>query len=624
VIRKIYILVFIFFLSFVSSAVNLDSLKQALKDLPAEKRNNPEDTAECSLIYLITVGTKNVPSLEYYANVLKTTAEKNMARLPQDHLLQNTYKKFQAYGYNALGIISCDRGSVVQALEFLHKSLKINEQIKAEVYIAACYNNIGFVYNDIGDLKRAIKYFEKSYDIIRRVGDRSEISQVLTNLGYFHYLNGNLTEALSCCNKSLKLAREISDDDLEAQALNRLGMIYAKLGDSNKAYDYYEKSLALHEKINKAEGIASNLVNLGDIYALRGNYDEALKYSTRALDINKKTGNIIQVRENAKSLKNIYEKMDNPKEALKMYEFYIRMRDSTLNESNRKQVLKKQLEYEYEKKELLFKEEQERIKRLYEQKQKFYAIIGGVFFLLVIIFFYSLYFRYKFKKEEESKNLHIELKEQLRQEIKEKEIIANSFLNIQEEEREKLAAELHDGVNQLLFAAKIQLQGSHTVEEEMHRDAVKLVDTAIHEIKSIASNQGSFLLNNKLLKDALTDLILQMKGNKNTRISFVNYGLEEEKLDQSQKTNILRIIQELLNNSIKHASAQNCYISIKTLSNKVIFAVTDTGKGIDHDKITHGNGLKNINNKVSLMKGRKRTFSLPLKGSKVYIEIPTI
>ncbi len=235
-----------------------------------------------------------------------------------------------------------------------------------------------------------------------------------------------------------------------------------------------------------------------------------------------------------------------------------------------------------------------------------------------------MYYRYKYKKEEQNKNRQIKFKENLRQEVLEKESIANSIIHIQEQEREKLAAELHDGVNQLLFAAKIQLQASKNTNEEMHTDAIKLVETAINEIRSIASNQGSFILNGKSLTDALNDLIQSMKANQNIQVIFNDYGLKATEIPASYQTNILRIIQELLNNAFKHSGAKQCHIAIKTTGKKVIFSVTDNGKGMVVENEGKGTGIKNIFNKVNLMRGYKRIFTLPNFGTKVFVSIPII
>lgn len=622
---KNYFYIFLFLITcFYSQGQRLDSLKLALKNFPESKRNNPEDTTECQLLIELAQASENESEeeMQRYWMLVKDVSEKKIKELPASHRLQKTFIGYLSFAYNDLGLLYRERGDVVTALEYFHNSLKLDREIGVEEQMGVDYNNIALVYYDIGDKDKAVEYFEKSLSIVEKSEDKRGHAYSLLNVGFIYYTKNNLAKAFDYFNKSLALAKEIKNETLESRALNNLGLIYAKRGDYKTSMEHHLRSLEISKKLNEEGGMPSCLANIGECYKLQHKYKEALNYTSESLRMSRKLNNVETTRRAALLLKEINESLGKYQEALKMYELYIQMRDSTNNINTRKAGLKKQFEYEYEKKEIVLREGQARLTTLYQQKQKFYFIISTVLIILLIILCISFYFWYKFKKEKESKNLHIELKELLQQEIKEKEIIANSLIHIQEKEREKLAAELHDGVNQLLFAAKIQLQASKSVEENMHKDAIKLIENAIGEIKSIARNQGSFLLTNKSLKDALSDLILKMKGNKNLEITFLNYGLDESLLQQEQKTNVLRIIQELLNNAVKHANAKNCYISMKTSRNRIIFSVSDNGTGFDSKLLRDGNGLKNISNKVKLMNGIQKTFSVPGKGSRIYIQLP--
>lgn len=616
------LLFFLFVLPLLSPAQRVDSLVTVYIRLPEEQKNDPFDSIAPFLLYQLTLSYTEDSHLGEFSLPLLQMLEKRALILPKEHPLAKTYKRYQATAINDLGMYYREKGDVLRALEFFHKSLIMFEELRYAYYVGESYNNLATVYFDIGDKAKALEFYKKSYDILKNISGKSELLQVLANVAYMYYSNGYSFTALKYYDVCLRMAEEVGDKKFVAECINGMGLIYFKLGNLGRSLNYFERSLNIREEIHDMKGVATTLNNLGNYYRRTGNYKEALKFSLLSFDISQELGSLERMRQAAFGLKDIYEKLGNYKEALKMNELYIQMRDSNNNEITRKAALERQLGYEYDKKKIIMKQEQERIKNLYEQKQKFYLILTIVLVILVIIVFYSLYLRYRFKKEEESKNLHIELKERLKKEIKEKERIANSIINIQEKEREKLAAELHDGVNQLLFAGKIQLQAAKKVDEEMYREGVKLIDTAINEIRSIAGNQGSFLLNNRSLKEALTNLVQQMKGGQSVKIQFADHGFDEQLLQQEQKINILRIIQELLNNSVRHSKAQNCYIAIKSKKNKIIFAVSDTGKGIDSGKESNGHGIKNIHNKVALMKGKLRIFSLKNIGSKIFVEIP--
>lgn len=605
-------------------AQSSDSLMSILNRLPLNRIECYEDTLECGILYTLAKRNAVPEKLETYVKRLNLKTRLKIAMLPPKHPVIPVLKKYLAFTYNHFGIERRDKGNVIAALDYLHKALKIYEELHAKSWIGVCYNNIANTYNDIGELDKAIDYMEKSLTILSKCGDKEEVAVTTVNLGYFLYLKKEYNKALTYYLNGLKIATDNTDESTLALANDRLGQYYATMGRYHEAMNNYQQSLKIAQKLDNKKAMAMTLNNMGECYSKQKNYQKALSFSQKALTLSQQIGNTIRIRNAAQSLAEIYQKLGNTKQAFDMYTLYIQMRDSTNNEMTYKRSLKKQMEFDFEKKEIILKQEQSRLQKLYEQKQKFYYILGAVLVLLAIIVAFFFYFWYKYKKEEESNNLHIELKEQLKQEIMEKESVANSIIDIQEKERENLAAELHDGVNQLLFAARMQLLASKSTSETTHKEGVKLIEMAIQEIKSIASNQGSFLLKNKTLKVALSDLIHQLAGNREIEIVFLDHGLNESRLNENQKINILRIIQELLNNSIKHSGATSCFISIKTNAHKVLFAVSDNGKGLQHKPNINGNGLKNISNKVKLMRGLQRNFSLHQRGNKMYIEIPFV
>ncbi|WP_317897651.1 tetratricopeptide repeat-containing sensor histidine kinase [Aurantibacillus circumpalustris] len=603
-------------------AQNDDSLVLALKKIPETKISAPDDTLALGLLYTLALRNIVPEKLDQYCFRLRRETEKKIVLLPRDHKLQTTLKKYLAFAYNHYGLVNRDKGDVVTALDYFHKSLKIYEELKLLNWVGVVYNNMANTYNDIGDLNKAIEYIRKGLTLINQYGEYEEIAVSTINLGYFHFLKNRIDTALFYYEIGLKKCIENNDLYTQTLAHERIGQVYAAKQQYDVAMHYYQKSLNLGEKFDRYKLVASVLNDIGDCYYFQNNYKEALNYSERSLKQSLELGNAVKIKNAAFSLKTIYEKLGNEKQALKMYELYIQMRDSTNNEITQRLALKKQMEFELEKKEITFKSEKERLEKLFDQKRKFYFILALILLVLIGILFLSFYLWYKFRKERQSNDLNIELKEQLKLEIKEKENIANSIIDIQEIERKKLAAELHDGVNQLLFAAKLQLGAAKSTAEVLHKEGIKLIEMAIQEIRGIAGNQGSFLLKDKSLSDALSDLIQQMNGTNNMEIIFLNYGINEILLDESHKINVLRTIQELLNNSIKHSKGINCYISAKTTDSKILFSVSDNGIGTDLKNIIYGNGLKNIKNKILLLKGKIRSFSLPNKGSKTFIVLP--
>ncbi len=196
--------------------------------------------------------------------------------------------------------------------------------------------------------------------------------------------------------------------------------------------------------------------------------------------------------------------------------------------------------------------------------------------------------------------------------------IAYQIMIGQECERHAIAQELHDGVNQLLFAAKIQLQESKCKEDQLFENGISLIEKSINEIKYIASNQNSFLLYKKSLYEGLNELILSLPSNK------INFSLKitnkfQIKVSDDKSIIILRIIQELIHNILKHSDATKANIYVKKTTNEISILVVDNGIGFDIQKTKKGNGLVNLQNKLKVINGNYIVNSQIGKGTLFYI-----
>ncbi len=485
------------FLSLFVRAQKADSLILILKNIPESRKNNPEDTLECGILYYLARWNLVPKDLEVYTDRLKKETERKMGKLPAKHPLQKTLKKYLAFTYNELGLRNRDKGNVAVALDYFNAALRIFEELGLQSWIGTCYNNIANTYSDIGNLNDATNFMQKGLYILSKSGDHEEIAIGTLNLGYLFYLQNKHATALIYYSKGLKIATKTKDTYGEALALERIGQIYIKQTRYKEALVCLKKSLFICERYQYPKIKANSLNTIGVCYKLQKRYNLSLKYSKMALQLSKELNNAVRIRNAALNLKEVYEKLGKAKETFYMYELYIQMKDSVDNEITNKLALKKQIEFDYEKNKITKKQEQENLKKLLKQKQQYYLLLGIVSLVLITFTFYSLYFWYKFKEEKITKNLHLELKEKLRREVIDKELIANSIIHIQEQEREKLAKELSMGINRLLASAKDKLVISTKVDSETHLEAIKLLDTAIQEIRNIAGNQENLLTNKK-------------------------------------------------------------------------------------------------------------------------------
>jgi PAS domain S-box-containing protein len=216
------------------------------------------------------------------------------------------------------------------------------------------------------------------------------------------------------------------------------------------------------------------------------------------------------------------------------------------------------------------------------------------------------------KKEEE--------KYALEKVLQQKKIL-NTILETQEEERINISEALHNGLGQLLYAAKLKIEDIKGNEKEKEKIQLFL-DDAITETRNL-----SFLLMPTLLKDFGLKIILEETAK---RISTNAFTLEciiiglNKRLPNTLETSVFRIIQELLNNILRHANASCAVISVRKYSKKLIIVVKDNGGGFDvgqSEFIVKGTGLKSVYSRLELLNGTMEIQSEKGRGTTVTVEI---
>lgn len=215
------------------------------------------------------------------------------------------------------------------------------------------------------------------------------------------------------------------------------------------------------------------------------------------------------------------------------------------------------------------------------------------------------------------------LREKLKQEVHEKELIANSFLLFEENERKKQAAELHDGIGQLLFATCLHLQNVKDPDDDELKKGVTLLKEAKAELTNITNNQTIFWSKETTLDQAITNYFKRIEEANNIVINHeILKQYDEINILENYKLNYFRVLQAATQNSIKHSNASKIIIRIVENKNFLTTMITDNGSGFDKKNIEKGMGLTNIENRVKIMNGRFKIFTKLSKGTIVAFQIP--
>ncbi len=206
-----------------------------------------------------------------------------------------------------------------------------------------------------------------------------------------------------------------------------------------------------------------------------------------------------------------------------------------------------------------------------------------------------------------------------------KKDVVNAVIDAQEKERNELSAELHDNVNQLLAAAILYLktaQKQDDSKEELITHSLDYVQKAVDELRNISRNLTPAELKMNGLSAALKVFAEKLHIANNFEVTFLVKKINENKISASLQLALYRIVQEVMNNILKHANANEVIIRLSESKNILHLKITDNGKGFDPFLIKKGLGITNIHNRAENFGGNAEIISLPGKGCSWHISVP--
>jgi len=627
----------IFSCLFVSAQKQPDDLLTKIKNLKLQPQSFTNDT---TLLCILTQTSEELNEEESF-NFSKEAillADKIMASGAGNSQTRIYFLK--SIALNNVGVFYTGRAAGKEALDYFYKSLTIQEEILKQAEggnvslvkeikkaLTSSLNNIGVIYNSQGQFEEALNYFHKSLKI--KAEDLSSLANTHNNIGLIYKNQKRLKEALDYLSKALELQEKINDKRGIGYSLNNIGFIHkdrAEIirmagGNSDsitselkKALNYYEKSLIIQREIGNKKGIAYSLGNIGTVHFKQNNYSLALTYHDSSLKLSKQIGIPENIRNSEDLLSKIYLATGKQKEAFEHYRQYIIFRDSVSNQAIRKEGLKKQMQYEFEKKAAFVREEQVKKEAIHKEELKRQKIINwsaSGTFVLALLSALLLFNRSRLKqKNKHQKELNHRQKEQ-----------ADAVMETQEQERKRIAEDLHDSLGHLLSTTKLNLQtlpaGQTQIENSLH-----LLNQATDEIRNITFNLMPRTLEEGGLIPALNELALRVTNAGSVKVLLHVHNMEKFILEKQSQFNIYRIIQEAVNNILKHANANEINIQLLGQSDHISIMVEDDGKGFDPLENKSGRGLKNIATRSLWLKGKINIDSRPGHGTTITTEIP--
>jgi tetratricopeptide (TPR) repeat protein len=265
-----------------------------------------------------------------------------------------------AYGYRFKGLVYYIQGSYLHALEYLQKALKTADSLHNRRFESSMFNNIAIVYFELKEYSRALPYYEKYLSSSRGLGLKDEEAKALLNIGNLYGETNENDKALPYFQQSLEISEKNNYTLITGTTLNSLAILYKRKKDYPAATAAFQKSIALSRETGNLFNVATALNGLSEVYMAQGDHVHAARTAQDALAVSQQVHALKWESDAWFNLSRIYTDRHNYPQALDAYQHYVAVHDSLMNDEKKQEFTRKDLQYEFEKKETLLKADNEK------------------------------------------------------------------------------------------------------------------------------------------------------------------------------------------------------------------------------------------------------------------------
>ncbi|PKQ45973.1 tetratricopeptide repeat-containing sensor histidine kinase [Confluentibacter flavum] len=532
---------------------------------------------------------------------------------------ENKYKIYQADIYNNIANLQKVEqdyvGSQETIINAINLILTVPESQESLEFLSDAYNLLGLNLKDLKEYQKAVDYFQKSLEISNIIPNKYQNKlYALINMAEVYKLMGNYKKALIIYYELLEDG-ELSKKDPSSYGAILNNIAYTMFLDKDKNVkkidSLFNKAHRIFEDLQLPYELSASSNDMSKFYEAINKKEKALSYAEKAYRVSKSTR---RYEEKLRALKQLSKLKKGDEGKAYLYE-YIALTDSliTNERANRNKFARIQFETDE------YIKETERL----STQNILISIIAVIFILsLGLLYFIRLQQgknqRLLFDKEQQEANQEI-YGLMLRQQAKLEEG--------RMQERHRISEDLHDGILSQLLGTRmnlgfLDLKGDNDTIEDYHRflDEIQKIEKEIrslsHELKG----------DEALTKTNFESIIDQYLKNQSLigdfKYEIINRSILFDNINDFTKVNMYRILQEAIQNIIKHSKANHVLINFYLEAERLNLIIEDDGVGFDVSSDKKGIGLKNIASRVQKLKGSFKIDTIPNKKTVIHIIIP--
>lgn len=603
-------------------ALSRTDLSKATANIEQIKANSFEKKEMQAYVQsLLELGNLSYTSGNYINAVIQyEETEKALSLLSPSKF---TTKKYGSV-YNNLGATWSLLNDLDAAQDYYTQGIAEYEKNNDSASLMMGYFNLGFIFIDMQQWQKAYQYLLRSLDFAADSHDHTQALQSAARAAAMCFRLQNIGEG----ERLLKLC-----DSLYGLQKNYLGKIYYNnaYGEYNDALGLSDEAMKYHQACyqhsldwNDPYYIVDAAWEIGRSFLKVNNPDSAGVYLQLALNNAKKYNYLPKIRFILNDWCVYYANTLQFEKAYQLRTELSQFTDSLIGVQNHNRILLFDARYQSEKKESQIKQlvAEKKVQELSLRQKNIlnYILLAAAATLIGVGFL--------FYRDHKQKQL---LQQQRINELEtEKQLLATeAVLKGEEKERARLAKDLHDGLGGMLSGIKYaftNIKGNLVMGEGDHKAferSMSMLDMSIKEMRRVAHNLMPEALLKFGLDVALRDFCNDINHSGVIHIKYQSIELQDTDINQTTAIAAYRIVQELVNNAIKHAHASECIVQVSKNNAVITIAVEDDGKGFDTAILQNGKGIgwNNIRSRIDFLKGVIDVQSTPGQGTSVHIEL---
>lgn len=527
-----------------------------------------------------------------------------------------------AIAYQNIGLVNSYIRNYKDAVDFYVKSIDMFRELQDSINEGITTNNLGRVYYNIDDLERAWEHFSRAYDIFFQLDYVLGMPAAANHKALYFQKKNVPDSALYYFRQAIDISEETGNNYGLSIVHNMKGKFFLEFDSLEKALYHFQESDSISSIYNYLSEDCFPKLGKAKVYFRMGDREKSLQYAHQAFALADNLDNDDLRHQAHETLSYIYERLGMTAQAFEHYRASSEIQKQLHEITGIYQVYN--IEVEQLSRQMEINQIELEKQKLLLGKRKDLLILTVVISVSLIIIISLLYYFYVNRiRQAEKEKLH-------RQQIQYTKVKNLAVLDAENNERKRLASELHDGIGTQLSLTKLTLSNildreklPEDKKEKLLRSTVQNIDEIIREVKSISNSMTPLALSDKGFKEAIKELVAKFSQIRSYSFKLNISGLNGSLKPYAEQA-LYRTVQEMITNTIKHAQGSELNIQILQDHTELTIMIEDNGKGFDINdpKIQKGFGLKNAISRIENLNGQLLVDSSIGRGTIVTIIVP--